>query len=76
MASGVIFNTLLEHTIQHNIQHTVGTQGVRALCLRANNSELVSGGSDGVLIMWDITGGMLGRVVKTVQVSAQGCPWL
>uniref|UniRef100_A0A7S3VHN2 PLAT domain-containing protein n=1 Tax=Dunaliella tertiolecta TaxID=3047 RepID=A0A7S3VHN2_DUNTE len=41
-------------------------QGVRALCLRAKNSELVSGGSDGTLIVWDITNGTLGRVLKTI----------
>eukprot|EP00983_Pelagomonas_calceolata_P121528 1160808-Pelagomonas_calceolata.AAC.8 len=40
--------------------------GVRALCLRAKNSELVSGGSDGTLIVWDITNGTLGRVLKTI----------
>ncbi|GFH09146.1 uncharacterized protein mot51, partial [Haematococcus lacustris] len=43
-------------------------QGVRALCLRANNTELVSGGSDGSLLCWDVTSGSLGRLVRTVQV--------
>jgi hypothetical protein len=38
------------------------------MCLRANNSELVTGGSDGTLICWDITMGSLGRTLKTIQV--------
>ncbi len=41
---------------------------MRALCLRANNSELVSGGSDGALMCWDIGSGSLGRMLKTIQV--------
>jgi hypothetical protein len=47
-------------------------QGVRAMCLRANNSELVTGGSDGTLICWDITMGSLGRTLKTIQVTGMG----
>ena len=44
-------------------------QGVRALCLRANNSELVSGGSDGTVYCWDLAGGnMSGRIVKKIEV--------
>lgn len=44
-------------------------QGVRGLCMRANNTELVSGGSDGTLIVWDATQGTVGRVMKTITVS-------
>lgn len=33
--------------------------GVRALCLRNGNSELVSGGADGQLLYWNIVGGKL-----------------
>lgn len=43
-------------------------QGVRALALRANRTELVSGGADGQIIVWDITTGVVGRVIKTIQV--------
>lgn len=48
-------------------------QGVRAMCLRANSTELITGGSDGTLIAWDITQGTLGRVVKTIQVQQPTC---
>ena len=48
-------------------------QGVRALCLRANNSELVSGGSDGTVYCWDLAGGnMSGRIVKKIEVGGGG----
>jgi WD40 repeat protein len=50
----------------------VWLQGVRAMCLRANNTELVTGGSDGVLIVWDVSSGSVGRVLKTIEVC--GCP--
>ena len=43
-------------------------QGVRALCLRANDTELCSGGSDGVVYCWDIAGGTVGRIVKKIEV--------
>ena len=43
-------------------------QGVRALCLRANNTELCSGGSDGVVLCWDLAGGTVGRIVKKIEV--------
>jgi WD40 repeat protein len=46
----------------------ISVQGVRALCLRAKGTELVSGGSDGTLIVWDIDKGSLGRVLKTIPV--------
>ena len=44
-------------------------QGIRGMALRANNTELVTGGADGTIICWDITTGNLGRVVKTIQVG-------
>jgi mannose/fructose-specific phosphotransferase system component IIA len=47
-------------------------QGVRVLAMRHNNTELVSGGSDGQLIFWDITGGSVGRVLQKVQVKGGG----
>ena len=47
-------------------------QGVRALCLRANNTELCSGGSDGIVLCWDLAGGTVGRVVKKIEVG-QDC---
>ena len=49
--------------------------GVRAMCMRANNSELVTGGSDGSIICWDITSGNVGRVLKTVQVGGWVGVW-
>lgn len=60
-------------TDKHIHPHTpTHTQGVRALALRANNTELVSGGSDGVLIVWDVSSKSLGRVLKTIQVGGAG----
>ncbi|KAG2450199.1 hypothetical protein HYH02_000301 [Chlamydomonas schloesseri] len=47
-------------------------QGVRALALRANRTELVSGGADGQIIVWDITTGVVGRVIKTIQLQEPG----
>ena len=47
-------------------------QGVRALCLRANNTELCSGGSDGIVLCWDLAGGSVGRIVKKIEVAG-GC---
>lgn len=43
--------------------------GVRSMALRANRTELVTGGADGTIICWDITTGDVGRVIKTIQVS-------
>ncbi|MEW5309958.1 MAG: hypothetical protein WDW38_001797 [Sanguina aurantia] len=63
----------------HNGAMVLG--GVRALTTRHDDTELLSGGSDGVVIVWDITGGhpgagaqegrvlsvlMLGRVVHSM----------
>ena len=44
-------------------------QGVRALALANNNTELISGGSDGQLLVWDTSGGQPGRVMQAVQVG-------
>jgi len=38
------------------------------LALRNNNTEIISGGSDGKLIYWDISSGSIGRVMDTIQV--------
>jgi WD40 repeat protein len=46
-------------------------QGVRVLALANNNTELISGGSDGQLLVWDISGGQLGRVMHAVQVRCR-----
>eukprot|EP00798_Chlamydomonas_sp_ICE-L_P018393 gene18393-24865_t len=54
----------------HNRQHVL--QGLRGMCLRANNSELCTGGSDGTVICWDITSGHLGRVVKKIELAEAG----
>lgn len=43
--------------------------GVRALATRHDDTELLSGGSDGTIFVWDITGGTMGRVLKKVEVS-------
>lgn len=54
-------------------------QGVRALCLRANNTELCSGGSDGTVLAWDLSGGSLGRIVKKIelqQLQVGGSKWV
>lgn len=53
----------------HNGAMVLG--GVRALTTRHDDTELLSGGSDGVVIVWDITGGTLGRALKKVEVSHQ-----
>ncbi|KAG2499991.1 hypothetical protein HYH03_002273 [Edaphochlamys debaryana] len=51
---------------------TPALQGVRAMALRANRTELATGGADGSVIVWDITTGDVGRVVKTIQVVEPG----
>lgn len=43
-------------------------QGIRAMCLRNNNTEVLTAGSDGQIIIWDITGPKIGRVMQSVQV--------
>ncbi|GLC44364.1 hypothetical protein PLESTF_000049800 [Pleodorina starrii] len=47
-------------------------QGVRCMALRANRTELVTGGADGAIICWDITSGDVGRVIKTIQLQEPG----
>jgi hypothetical protein len=47
-------------------------QGVRCLALRCNNTELVSGGSDGRICIHDITGDRLGSILQTLQVRRVG----
>jgi hypothetical protein len=55
-------------------------QGVRALCLRANDTELVSGGADGQLLVWDVStragagagSADLSRLLKAIPVSVSG----
>ncbi|KAF6256823.1 hypothetical protein COO60DRAFT_1640423 [Scenedesmus sp. NREL 46B-D3] len=44
-------------------------QGVRCLALRRNNTELVSGGSDGRICIHDISGDRLGSVLQTLQAQ-------
>lgn len=51
----------------HNGTMVLG--GVRALTTRHDDTELLSGGSDGTIIIWDISGGTLGRVLKKIEVS-------
>ncbi|KXZ56858.1 hypothetical protein GPECTOR_1g774 [Gonium pectorale] len=47
-------------------------QGVRSMAMRANRTELVTGGADGQIICWDITSGDVGRVIKTIQLEEPG----
>ncbi|CAG9464667.1 unnamed protein product [Pedinophyceae sp. YPF-701] len=49
-------------------------QGVRGLVVRKGCSELVSGGSDGQLIVWDLLGGRLGlgRPMKGIRLDDVG----
>jgi hypothetical protein len=54
----------------HDGQPTL--QGVRCLALRCNNTELVSGGSDGRLCIHDVTGDRMGSILQTLQVGS-GC---
>lgn len=47
---------------------TPSFNGVRGLCTRFNDTELVSAGADGIIRRWDITGGSLGREMGTIRV--------
>jgi hypothetical protein len=53
-------------------------QGVRAMRLRHGGQELVTGGADGQLIVWDVANGALGRKLRTIAVrlSRAGLYWL
>jgi hypothetical protein len=50
-------------------------QGVRCLALRCNNTELVSGGSDGRICIHDVTGDKLGSILQTLQVRRVATNW-
>ncbi|KAK9824333.1 hypothetical protein WJX72_009517 [[Myrmecia] bisecta] len=54
----------------HDGQQVV--QGVRAMCLRAAETELLTAGGDGQVLVWDTSGGKLGRIMKTIQVKELG----
>ena len=47
-------------------------QGVRALALRHADTELLSGGADGKIIIWDITSGTIARQLRTIEARARG----
>ena len=47
-------------------------QGVRALALRHADTELLSGGADGKVIIWDITTGTIARQLRTIEARARG----
>jgi len=49
-------------------------QGVRALALRHADTELLSGGADGKVIIWDITTGTIARQLRTIEARARACP--
>ncbi len=45
-------------------------QGVRCMALRRGDTELITGGSDGAVMVWDITGSEgVGRLIKSIQVK-------
>lgn len=45
-------------------------QGARGICLRNANTELLTGGSDGKIIVWDISSGQPDKQLKTIEVRA------
>jgi hypothetical protein len=51
---------------------TPSFNGVRGLCTRFNDTEMLSAGADGIIKRWDITGGSLGREMGTIRVRR--CP--
>lgn len=52
--------------------HKPALQGVRAMALRHADTELLTAGADGKVIVWDITSGLPERQVKTIEVRAAG----
>lgn len=48
--------------------------GVRAMCLRADNQELVTGGADGYYVCWALANGDISHVTERRQVGVSSHP--